>query len=119
MYKIFISGLFLIFAASHSVNATEYIHRDIMANTLPAAQCNLESTAKELSGKESTLLRYGKRFCQMQGYGWHLESIKENGNTVCIPCPDNQDKQKCYQQDVVAACKRIKPGTVGMLPGEG
>ncbi|MGY6274145.1 hypothetical protein [Methylomonas sp. MgM2] len=119
MYKSLISGLWLVFAVNLSANATEYIYRDIMANTLPTAQCNIESVAKDVASKDSTLQRYGKRFCQTQGYGWHLDSVKENGNTECSVCPDSDDKQKCHQEDVVVACKRIKPGTVGMLPGKG
>ncbi len=119
MNKSFIGGLLLAFAAIHPAYATEYIYRDVMANTLPTAQCNVESVAKDVASKEATLHRYAKRFCQMQGYGWHLEGVKENGNTVCSVCPESNDKQKCYQEDVVVACKRIKPGTVGMLPGKG
>lgn len=119
MTKSFLSGLLLAFAVIHSANATEYIYRDIMANSLPSAQCNVESVAKELSSKESTLNRYGKLFCQTQGYGWHLSSVKEAGNTVCSVCPGSDEKQKCHQEDAVVACKRIKPGTVGMLPGKG
>jgi len=119
MYKSLMSGLLLAFAMSPAANATEYIYRDLMANTLPTAQCNIESVAKDVASKDSTLHRYAKRFCQTQGYGWHLDSVKESGNTVCSVCPENNDKQKCYQEDVVVACKRIKPGTVGMLPGKG
>jgi len=119
MYKSFITGLLFTLAAINSANATEYIFRDVMANTLPTAQCNIENVAKEVASKDSTLHRYGKRFCQTQGYGWHLESVKASGNTICNACPDSNSKQKCYQEDVVVACKRIKPGTVGMLPGQG
>ena len=119
MYKTLMGGVLLAFAAIHSANATEYIYRDIMANTLPTAQCNVESVAKEIASKDSTLHRYGKRFCQTQGYGWHLDSVKTSGNTVCSVCPGDNAKQKCNQEDVVVACKRIKPGTVGMLPGKG
>ncbi|MDD2762013.1 MAG: hypothetical protein PHH11_17185 [Methylomonas sp.] len=119
MIKSFMSGLLLAFAAIHTADATEYIYRDVMANTLPTAQCNIESVAKEVASKDATLQRYGKRVCQMQGYGWHLESVKESGTSVCNVCPGSNDKQKCYQEDMVVACKRIKPGTVGMLPGKG
>lgn len=119
MYKSLLSGLLLALIASHSANATEYIYRDIMANTLPTAQCNTESVAKAVASKDSTLHRYGKRFCQTQGYGWHLDTVKAPGNTICSVCPSSEEKQKCHQEDVVVACKRIKPGTVGMLPGQG
>jgi len=99
--------------------ATEYIFRDLMANTLPSAQCSTESKAKEAASREYNLTRYSKRFCQFQGYGWHLEEIKTAGTTVCTSCGTQTDLQKCHQEDVVVTCKRIKPGSVGMLPGQG
>jgi hypothetical protein len=79
----------------------------------------VESKAKQTASKEYTVDRYSKRFCQTQGYGWHLAETKSAGNTSCTPCADNSGKQQCHQEDVVVTCKRIKPGTVGMLPGKG
>lgn len=117
--KPILIGLIVGCAAALPASATEYIYRDIQANTLPSAQCNTETAAKQLASKESTLHRYGKRFCQTQGYGWHLDSVLSEGKTVCSVCPESGASQKCHQEEVVVACKRIKPGTVGMLPGQG
>ena len=119
MYHYLIGSLFGICFAMQSANATEYIHRDVMGNTLPSTQCHAEASAKKLASQESTLSRYGKRFCQLQGYGWHLEKITQTGNTTCTSCPGDETQQKCHQDDVLVTCKRIKPGTVGMLPGKG
>ncbi|MGR8929180.1 MAG: hypothetical protein ACU836_00980 [Gammaproteobacteria bacterium] len=113
-----ISGVILGLATITSVSATEYIYRDLMANTLPA-HCDVESKSVEMATKSYKIKNYSKRFCQMQGYGWHLDEIKSAGNTVCTPCGDKGSLQQCHQEDVVVACKRIKPGTVGMLPGQG
>ena len=113
------SALLLLLSSINPAQATEYIYRDIMANTLPSAQCNVENVAKAVSSRDVNLNRYAKRFCLMQGYGWHLDAIKTAGDTVCTSCPSNQSQQKCLQQDMVVTCKRIKPGTVGMLPGKG
>lgn len=118
MKKQFISGFLLALLLSGSAGATEYIYRDLMANTLPA-HCDVENKAKQAASKPYTVDRYSKRFCQTQGYGWHLDAIKTAGNTSCSPCGENGGKQKCFQEDVVVTCKRIKPGTVGMLPGKG
>lgn len=118
MKKQFISGFLLTILLSGSAGATEYIYRDLMANTLPA-HCDVENKAKQAASKPYTVDRYSKRFCQTQGYGWHLDAIKTAGNTSCSPCGENGGKQKCFQEDVVVTCKRIKPGTVGMLPGKG
>ncbi|MCK9609268.1 MAG: hypothetical protein M0R33_22770 [Methylomonas sp.] len=118
MKKQFISGFLLTLLLSSSAGATEYIYRDLMANTLPA-HCDVESKAKQAASKPYTVDRFSKRFCQTQGYGWHLDAIKTAGNTSCSPCGTNGDKQQCFQEDVVVTCKRIKPGTVGMLPGKG
>lgn len=110
--------MLLTFGLANSAGATEYIYRDLMANTIPA-HCEVESKAKATATKPYKIKRYSKRFCQTQGYGWHLDEIKEIGKTVCKPCDGNAALQQCYQEDVVVACKRIKPGTVGMLPGQG
>lgn len=104
---------------SSAAFSTEYIYRDLMANTLPSAKCELLDNAKKTAEKSYKLKRYSKKFCQTQGYGWHVEEIKNNGEVACNECTDDQTLQKCYLQDVVVTCKRIKPGTVGMLPGKG
>jgi len=34
------------------------------------------------------------------------------------PATADQGKSQCHLEDVVVTCKRIKPGSVGMLPGK-
>lgn len=104
---------------SSSSFATEYIYRDLMANTLPSSKCHSAVKAKASAEKPYKLERYAKRFCQTQGYGWGLEEIKKDGETTCNECSDSKGLQQCYIKDIVVTCKRIKPGTVGMLPGKG
>lgn len=99
--------------------ATEYIYRDLMANTLPSGKCEAKPEAMKRAAKTYKLKRYSKKFCQTQGYGWHIKEIKKNGEVVCNDCSGTDALQQCYLKDVVVACKRIKPGTVGMLPGKG
>lgn len=100
--------------------ATEYIYRDLQANTLPSPTCLAQQAAESEAAKPFNLSKYSKRFCQSQGYGWHVEQIKSAGNAVCSDCAgDKQGKQQCHLEDMVVTCKRIKPGSVGMLPGKG
>ena len=99
--------------------STEYIYRDLMANTVPSARCEAQANAEETAKKPYKIKRYSKKFCQTQGYGWGLEKITNAGQVACNECTDNQGLQKCYLKDVTVQCKRIKPGTVGMLPGKG
>ncbi len=99
--------------------STEYIYRDLMANTLPAAKCELLDDAKNTAASDYKLKIYSKKFCQTQGYGWHVAEIKNKGEVACNACVDDKALQKCFLQDVVVTCKRIKPGSVGMLPGKG
>jgi len=100
--------------------ATEYIYRDLMANTLNSANCEAESEAMATAAKPYNISRYSKTFCQSQGYGWHVEKVKDEGKAACTPCAGaNQGKSQCHLEDVVVTCKRIKPGSVGMLPGKG
>ena len=116
-------GLLAIFLfESQTTMATEYIYRDLMANTLPSAHCLTEADAKQTAQKPYTMDKYSKRFCQMQGYGWHVDQIKDNGQLICDDCSINSGAaahtQKCHLNDVIVTCKRIKPGSVGMLPGQ-
>lgn len=106
---------------SGSALATEYIYRDLMANTLASPACTSESEAIADAAKTFNLSKYSKRFCQSQGYGWHVAEIKDHGKAVCSDCSaaDKRDKKQCHLEDVVVTCKRIKPGSVGMLPGKG
>lgn len=102
-----------------SASATEYIHREVMGNTLASPGCAAEPQAIANALKPYNLTRFSKKFCQMQGYGWHIEQIKANGKPVCKPCTgENAGKNQCHLEDMVVTCKRIKPGSVGMLPGK-
>jgi hypothetical protein len=104
---------------SGSAWATEYIHRDLMANTLPSPKCEAKADAIASASKQYNLNRFSKKFCQTQGYGWHVEEIKDNGKAVCEECTGaDSGKSQCHLEDVVVTCKRIKPGSVGMLPGK-
>lgn len=111
--------LALSFFSSPSFS-TEYIYRDLMANTVPSAKCETQAKAEKSAEKPYKIKKYSKKFCQTQGYGWGLEKITYNGAIACNECTDTkQGLQKCYLRDVTVKCKRIKPGTVGMLPGQG
>jgi hypothetical protein len=104
---------------SGSTLATEYIYRDLMANTLASPACAAESVAVAEASKPFNVSKYSKLFCQSQGYGWHVEKINDNGKAVCTDCTGaNSGKKQCHQEDMVVTCKRIKPGSVGMLPGK-
>jgi hypothetical protein len=99
--------------------ATEYIYRDLMANTLPSPGCAAEAEAIAMASKPYNITRYSKTFCQSQGYGWHVEQVKDEGKAACTPCMGaNSGKSQCHLEDMVVTCKRIKPGSVGMLPGK-
>ncbi len=109
----------IVLACSNTVQATEYIYRDLMANTLPSSKCESIEKAQQTASKKYKLKRYAKRFCQTQGYGWGLDEIKDKGQLSCNSCNDSSALQSCFLKDVVVSCRRIKPGTVGMLPGKG
>ena len=99
--------------------ATEYIYRDLMANTLPSPVCTNETKAIDIATQAYNISKYTKRFCQSQGYGWHVEKVKDNGKAVCTDCNGiDKGKKQCHLEDVVVSCKRLKPGSVGMLPGK-
>ena len=115
----FVKTILILLFVSGSASATEYIYRDLMANSIPSTRCEAKVDAIARVKKPSTLRVYSKKFCQTQGYGWHVEEVKQNGEVTCNECNNNVALQACYLKDVVVTCKRIKPGSVGMLPGKG
>lgn len=117
--KLIVLILVATVSSPFPVTATEYIFRDLMANSLPSPGCNAESEALKKATKPYTIDNYSKRFCQTQGYGWHVAEIKDQGKAVCENCSGSSDGlKKCHVEDIVVTCKRIKPGSVGMLPGK-
>jgi len=119
MKRIFFGVLLAFCFFSSPSFSTEYIYRNLMANTLPSAKCETRTKAEETARKPYKIKRYSKKFCQIQGYGWGIEKITNNGEVTCNECSADKGLQKCYLKDVIVKCKRIKPGTVGMLPGQG
>ena len=108
----------VLFFLSETVLASEFIYRDLMANSLPSAGCEAKDAAITTASKPYNISRYTKLFCQSQGYGWHVEQVKDIGKSVCTTCSSDQSKNQCHLEDIVVTCKRIKPGSVGMLPGK-
>lgn len=95
------SLVFALLLTSNMALATEYIYRDLMANTISSGSCATENEAKENASKSYTVDRFSKRFCQTQGYGWHVEAIKHNGKLVCTDCNTGASDKKmsfrrCY-----------------------
>lgn len=120
-WRIHLLGALVTAGLLHSVPAysTDYIYRDLMANTLVGGRCDTEAVASENARKDYNLDRFAKKFCQSQGYGWHVKEVKDQGKTECTECTDKPGLKRCFQRDVVVTCQRIKPGSVGMLPGQG
>ena len=85
---------------------------------LSLIKCETKNIARTAAQKPYRVKRYAKKFFQTQGYDWHLESMKESGEVACSECTSEADKQRCSLQDVVVTCRRIKLGSVGMLPGK-
>ncbi len=107
--------------ATESGSGSEYIYRDLMGNTLPPAKCLEKSQAEANATDDYLLKKKEKVFCETQGYGWHVAEVKETGKLVCGECSDAVSKGKfqCHLEDIVIACKRLKPGSVGLFPGKG
>lgn len=101
-----------------AASSAEYMYRDLMGNTLPSAKCSARDDAVAKAADAYTVAKYAKTFCETQGYGWHVSEKKGDGKVVCEPC-GNADKVQCHVEDVVVTCKRLKPGSVGLFPGEG
>jgi len=85
------------------------------------AKCDNPDDAGKSASDAYTMSRFSKKFCEVQGYGWHVADEKSGGKLVCEECSDaaNQGKTRCHLEDVVVTCKRIKPGSVGLIPGKG
>ena len=110
----------LIFGSGIAM-AEEYIYRDLMGNTLPSQRCAQKPEASANATDAYIIKKKEKVFCETQGYGWHVAEEENSGNLVCEECSGeaNKGKYQCHIEDIVVACKRLKPGSVGMLPGKG
>lgn len=104
-----------------NAGASEYIYRDLMGNTLPAQKCAVKPEAEQRATDTYNVNKYTKMFCETQGYGWYVSEEKNHGNLVCEDCGGDgagEKKFKCHMEDVVVACKRLKPGSAGLIPGK-
>lgn len=113
--------LAVLYCFSGTASAVDYIYRDLMGNTLPPQKCSEKSEASAKATDPYNVGKFAKRFCETQGYGWYVSEEKDNGKMVCDECGSDNGKGKyqCHMEDVVVTCKRIKPGSVGLFPGEG
>jgi len=103
-----------------TASAEEYIYRDLMGNTLPSARCLVKDAAAINAQDPYLVQKKEKVFCETQGYGWHVAGEKSTGKLVCEECGGGDaGKFQCHLEDVVVACKRLKPGSVGLIPGKG
>lgn len=106
---------------SGAASAVDYIYRDLMGNTLPSQKCSARPEAETKATDQYNVDKYAKVFCETQGYGWYVADKKDTGKLVCDECASGSGagKYQCHLEDVVVTCKRIKPGSVGLFPGEG
>jgi hypothetical protein len=114
-------GLFtFLMLAFGNAGASEYIFRDLMGNTLPPQKCSARPDAEQRATDPYTIGKFTKRFCETQGYGWYVSEEKNQGNLVCEECSDESGagKYKCHVEDVLVTCKRLKPGSAGLIPGK-
>jgi hypothetical protein len=106
---------------SASALAEDYIHRDLMGNTLPSPRC-LDKHEAAAHAQDAYLVKNKEKvFCETQGYGWHVAAEKSAGKLFCEECGGGAvaGKYQCHLEDIVVACKRLKPGSVGLFPGKG
>lgn len=97
----------------------EYMYRDLLANTLPSQKCAARAEAEQKVQDTYHVEKHAKTFCETQGYGWHVSEVKDKGKLVCNECDTKTGNYQCNLEDVRVTCKRLKPGSVGLFPGEG
>ena len=99
--------------------SAEYQFRDLLGNTLDPQKCSEQTSAQNKARESYTLDKYVKVFCETQGYGWHVAAVKDSGRLICNDCDGQLGRAQCHLEDVRVTCKRLKPGSVGLFPGEG
>jgi hypothetical protein len=115
-------GLVILLAVTGQAAATEYIYRDILGDSAPNAKCAVKDQAAARAAEAYYVDRAAKTFCEVQGYGWHLAELSNQGELVCEECRGADHSQglfQCHMQDIAVKCQRIKPGSVGLIPGKG
>jgi len=119
MKKTSLSIFFAIVLTGSHANASEYIYRDLMGNSIAPQRCNSLQEAEGRARDAYTIEKFSKRFCETQGYGWYLSEQKTSGKLVCDPCAsESADQYRCHVEDITVSCKRLKPGTAGLIPGQ-
>lgn len=114
-------ALFLLLALGlGNAHASDYIFRDLLGNTLAPQKCSTKSDAEQRATDTYTIGKFTKRFCETQGYGWYVSEQKGEGKLVCEECSADTGagKFKCHVEDVPVTCKRLKPGSAGLIPGK-
>jgi len=53
---------------------SQNLQQDAVLIAMPG--CAVESEAIAIASKPYNIKSYSKKFCQTQGYGWHVEAIK-------------------------------------------
>lgn len=112
----------VLFFSCSTAFAAEYIERKLMGNTIPPQKCAAKEDASQRASDPYTIDKFTKRFCETQGYGWYVSEANDQGKLVCEECSGDASgagKYKCHVEDIVVTCKRLKPGSVGLFPGEG
>jgi hypothetical protein len=109
------------FFTSGTAFAAEYIERNLLGNTIPAQKCAAKDEAVQKATDRYTIDKFTRRFCETQGYGWYVSEAKDQGKLVCEECSSDSGagKYRCHVEDIAVTCKRLKPGSVGLIPGEG
>lgn len=110
----------LLLLASGNAGASEYVFRDLLGNTLPSQKCSTKPEAEQRATDPYNISKFTKRFCETQGYGWYVSEEKNQGKLVCEECAGETGagKFKCHVEDVQVTCKRLKPGSAGLIPGK-
>lgn len=111
--------LLIVLGAGTNGFAAEFIYRDLLGNTVPSEKCLPKDQAIQRATSEFELKRFSKTFCETQGYGWHTEQRKNEGTLVCHECGTEPGKHQCHVEDIQVTCKRLKPGSAGLIPGKG
>lgn len=115
---IFACAVFTLLSAN--AVASDYVYRDLLGNTLRPDRCSARGEAEQRAVDPYQVGKFIKRFCETQGYGWYLAEQKGAGKLVCESCSGSEASEtfKCHVEDIAVACKRLKPGTAGLVPGK-
>ncbi|CAL1239099.1 hypothetical protein [Candidatus Methylocalor cossyra] len=105
-----LSGAILFAVMLSPASATDWVSESLTASAKRSRCLDPEAASRE--ARERVPID-SSNACRSKGYGWHLERVVAEGTLACDSC--SEGKTQCQVRDMNLECRRLKPGSVGIM----